>query len=110
MSENLVTALEITVIGMTLVFGSIVLLWGVMAALVRLTAERRPAEAAAPGAEAAARDLKRRAAIAATAVALAMAQEDEWTPRLFPLPPTAHVSAWQAVRRANQLEQRGPAR
>ena len=110
MSENMVTALEITVIGMGLVFVSIVLLWGVMAALVRLTADRRPAEAPAPDVAATARDLKRRAAIAATAVALAMAHEDEWTPRLFPLPPTAHVSAWQAVRRANQLEQRGSVR
>ncbi len=39
MLENLTTALEITVVGMALVFGAIVLLWLVMLALVRLTAE-----------------------------------------------------------------------
>ena len=37
MAENLITALEITVAGMALVFGAIVLLWGVMALLVRVT-------------------------------------------------------------------------
>ena len=39
MSENLLLALQITGIGMGLVFGAIVLLWGVIAALVRLTSE-----------------------------------------------------------------------
>ena len=39
MAENLITALEITVAGMALVFGAIVLLWGVMALLVRVTQE-----------------------------------------------------------------------
>ena len=43
MAENLITALEITVAGMALVFGAIVLLWGVMALLVR--SPRRPAPA-----------------------------------------------------------------
>ncbi|RPI95781.1 MAG: hypothetical protein EHM39_11495, partial [Chloroflexi bacterium] len=38
--DDLVTALEITGIGMALVFAAILLLWGVMELLVRLTAER----------------------------------------------------------------------
>lgn len=107
MTDNMGNALQITAIGMGLVFSSLILLWGVMTALVRLVADRAPAEVH-PGEQDAARDLKRRAAIAAVAVALA--QEDEWEPRLFPLPPTAIVSTWQAVRRAHQLEQRGGVR
>ena len=46
MGENLVTALEITVIGMALVFGAIILLWGVMALLVRLAQDHPDAPAA----------------------------------------------------------------
>jgi len=107
MVENLGIALQITVIGMALVFGSIVLLWGVMSALVRFTGDPAPAEIQVDEREIK-RQLKRRAAAATVAVALA--QEDEWEPQLFPLPPTAHVSAWQAVRRSDQIKQRGSVR
>ena len=107
MVENLGIALQITVIGMALVFGSIALLWGVMSALVRFASAPAPTEVQANEQEIA-RQLRRRAAAAAVAVALA--QEDEWEPQLFPLPPTAHVSAWQAVRRSDQLKQRGSVR
>ena len=105
MSENLLIALQITLIGMSLVFGVIVVLWIVMSLLVRLTAQRAAPieEAAAPG-PADEAELKRRAAIAAVSVALA----HELTPQLheFPEPPTAIVSAWQAVQRSRYLTQR----
>ncbi|RPI93700.1 MAG: hypothetical protein EHM39_12685 [Chloroflexi bacterium] len=106
MLENLTTALEITVVGMALVFGAIVLLWLVMLALVRLTAE--PAETSMAAVEDE-RELKRRAAIAAAAVALAREHSDE-QPQPFPLPPTAIVTAWQAVQRGRLLSQKGPRR
>ncbi|HML22935.1 MAG TPA: OadG family protein [Aggregatilinea sp.] len=111
MGENLVDALEITVIGMTLVFGAIFLLWGVMSLLVRLTADGPEAEEEAPEAEAvdAGTDRKRRAAAAAVAVALAR-EHDHTLPHAFPIPPTPIVSAWQAVMRGRQLKQRGPIR
>jgi Na+-transporting methylmalonyl-CoA/oxaloacetate decarboxylase gamma subunit len=106
MTENLFTALQITLIGMSLVFGAIVLFWGLMSALVRLAADarERPAEDE--------RRLKQRAAVAAVAVALmeAQARAAAGQPNVPPLPPTALVSAWQAVMRANQLSQRGPVR
>ena len=106
MSENLLIALQITLIGMSLVFGVIVVLWIVMSLLVRLTAQRQVPiieEAAAPG-TADQSGVKRRAAIAAVSVALA----HELTPQLheFPEPPTAIVSAWQAVQRSRYLTQR----
>jgi Na+-transporting methylmalonyl-CoA/oxaloacetate decarboxylase gamma subunit len=105
MSDVLGIGLQITVIGMGLVFAVIILLWGGMFALVRLMDDRAPSEAAEAEAEAAAQE---RAAAAAVAIALAQARNDK--PHPFPEPPTALVSAWQAVMRANQLNQRGPRR
>jgi Na+-transporting methylmalonyl-CoA/oxaloacetate decarboxylase gamma subunit len=104
MNENLSIALQITVIGMSLVFGVIIVLWISMLLLVRLTTPReKPIEEAAP-AEIDQASLKRRAAIAAVSVALA----HELTPQLheFPEPPTSIVSAWQAVQRSRYLTQR----
>ena len=105
MSENLLIALQITLIGMSLVFGVIIVLWIVMSLLVRITAQREePIEEAATPGPADQSDMKRRAAIAAVSVALA----HELTPQLheFPEPPTSIVSAWQAVQRSRYLTQR----
>jgi Na+-transporting methylmalonyl-CoA/oxaloacetate decarboxylase gamma subunit len=105
MSENLIIALQITLIGMALVFGVIIVLWIAMAVLVRVTAPRAaPIEKAAPAVEVDQTMLKRKAAIAAVAVALS----HELTPQLheFPEPPTSIVSAWQAVQRSRYLTQR----
>ena len=111
--DNLSLSLQITLIGMGLVFGAIILLWIMMAVLVRLTPDRE--EVAEPAAEESPidaqratsdRDRQRRAAIAAVAVAIA----HEATPKIheFPLPATPIVSAWQAVQRGRQLSQHGP--
>ena len=104
MVENLTTALEITVLGMALVFGAIMLLWGMMELLMRLTAERAEIEQQARDDE---YELKRRAAATAVAIALAH-QQDQSQPHAFPLPPTAIVTAWQAVQRGRLLSQKGP--
>jgi Na+-transporting methylmalonyl-CoA/oxaloacetate decarboxylase gamma subunit len=113
MSPALTTALLITAIGMALVFGAILLFWLVMSLLVRFTAEpeapapeRRAAESAPPETP----DLKRRAALAAVAAALAQKTPAASGLHAFPVPPTAGVSAWQAVMRSRQLKQRGPVR
>jgi Na+-transporting methylmalonyl-CoA/oxaloacetate decarboxylase gamma subunit len=100
-----------TVLGMGLVFGVILLLWGVMAALVRLTADREQRGTGFSMGSARASDLherKRKAAIAA--VTMALAQHADGQPQPFPLPPTALVSAWQAVKRAEYLRKRGQVR
>ena len=105
MSENLLIALQIAVVGMSLVFGVIIVLWIVMSLLVRITAQHeKPIEEAAAPSSADQSDLKRRAAIAAVSVALA----HELAPQLheFPEPPTSLVSAWQAVQRSRYLTQR----
>lgn len=121
MGDLLITALEITAVGMGLVFAAILLLWFVMAALVRLAAD--PVEdrsgddveaAIEPAAKRAGLDIgiverKRRAAVLAVAVALAHQPSNE-NIHEFPLPPTPLVSAWQAIMRTRMLNKRGPTR
>lgn len=118
MTENLIIALQITAIGMGLVFAAIILLWGLMALLVRLAKdpaepgeEAAPAPAAetAPDAAATLSAQRRRAAVIAVAVAI-QRQKDTTLPHEYPLPPTALVSAWQAVMRSRILSKRGPTR
>lgn len=107
MSENLLLALQITAIGMGLVFGAIVLLWGVIAALVRLTSESlTPAEKPDPASEVAEQLQRQRAAAAAVAVTT-LVKASQTEPQEFPLPEAAIVSAWQAVRRTGILNKRG---
>lgn len=110
----MIDALWITAIGMGLVFLAILVLWGVMALLVRITdrpeaAEVEPESEAAETASAetmdasdGALDRKRRAAAVAVAVALSLRK---------PVRPAREqqagsVSAWQAVNRASQVSQR----
>ena len=107
MFENLLSAIEITLIGMSLVFGAIFLLWGVMVAMIRLLEERKTTTRQLPPAEGEpvvrsglSEDRKLRAVAVAVACALA---QNKRAPREFPLPPTAIVSAWQAVARSNML-------
>jgi Na+-transporting methylmalonyl-CoA/oxaloacetate decarboxylase gamma subunit len=107
MSTELLLALQISVVGMGLVFGAIILLWGLMALLVRLAPERsKPATQEAQDSRLTELERKRRAAAIAVAVALAQ-QEEIGEPHEFPIPPTALVSAWQAVMRTSMLGKRG---
>ena len=109
-------ALWITLIGMGLVFVAILVLWGLMLLLVKFTSqpESQPeapalADGAAPAPEAEAApgealQLKRRAAAAAVAVALALTAQQTSQPGRAR--DANAVSAWQAIQRATQLEQR----
>lgn len=117
MDNIFLLTLQITLVGMGLVFGAILLLWGLMAVLVRLAPEKdeqsiarfSPTEASPPGvgaqAEISTGEMRHRAA--AAAVTIALAQELDHTPHAFPTPPTAAVSAWQAISRANAMNKRG---
>lgn len=121
MLDNFTAALQITAIGMSLVFAAILLMWGLMAGLVRVAVDPpepdppplAEIESAPPVAEPAPdvqRTLKQRAAAVAVAIALTRVPTAPPRPAEPPLPPTAIVSAWQAVTRARQLTQRGPRR
>lgn len=108
MATNLTNALMITLIGMSLVFGAIVLLWGVMALLMRLTSSKEE-DIGSKIIEKEDINLKRQAAAIAVAVALAQSAKAE-PPKVFPLPPTAVVSPWQSVMRSKILNKRGQVR
>ena len=102
--NNLLLALEITLIGMGLVFAALILIWWMMALLTKFTAEKEiPAsETASPAAE---NDEKAQAA--ALAVAIAMAEHQLSQAHPLQDPPTAIVSAWQLGMRSRQLSQKG---
>lgn len=112
----MVNALWITLIGMGLVFLAIILLWGLLALLVRITAERQaavktvepPVEPLAGEDDLRLLDRKRRAAAAAAAAALSL--QKQTSEAYAPLPrssePAGPVSSWQAVQRAGQLSRR----
>lgn len=110
MSDTLVSALLISVLGMGLVFAAIVFLWGLMAVMARIGEEREapqpereaPVPADFPEADAE-RERQKRAAALAVAVAMASAKRPLGP---FPLPPTAFVSPWQSVMRMSQIKHR----
>ena len=106
-------ALWITLIGMGLVFLSILLLWGLMALLVRVLAEPK-APMTEPASESGKRQTaipeealllarKRRAAAIAVAAALAMAQDESKQIRPARAPQSSGMSVWQSANRAGQL-------
>ena len=115
MAQNLLLALQITAIGMGLVFGSIILFWLLMAAMVRLTNAgllRRTNHKVHQGHEGLAdagqlqkeggHPLRRRAAAVAVAVALTQRGGAVGLPAR-PALPSAQASAWQVVQRAKSL-------
>jgi sodium pump decarboxylase gamma subunit len=121
MNEEILLSIQITLVGMTLVFVALILLWWLIELLVRVTALRTTSPVEAAGAASQQPDViavpdlvpeapdDRRQQVAAIAVALALAERDQHS-REFPIPPTAIVSAWQAVNRANMLNKRGQVR
>ncbi len=106
--NNMLIALQITLLGMGLVFAAIILLWGMMSLLTFITADRRPASDSPETAPVMDSDLKARAAAVAVAIALAEQQASHAHP--LSDPPTAIVSAWQLGMRTRQLQQKGPIR
>jgi Na+-transporting methylmalonyl-CoA/oxaloacetate decarboxylase gamma subunit len=104
--SDFVLSIQITALGMGLVFGSIVLLWLMMILLTRLTASRN---AAAPLETEAGRPLEPdlRPQLAAVAVALALADREKSSAHPLAEPPTTLVSAWQLGMRTRQMSEKG---
>jgi sodium pump decarboxylase gamma subunit len=109
--SNLVLALEITTLGMGLVFAALILLWWMMALLTSLTADKGSASPKGTMSDSARpvsvmeNDDKPR--VAAIVVAFALAQEETALAHPLADPPTAIVSAWQLGTRTRQLYQKG---
>ena len=109
--NNMLIALQITALGMGLVFGAIVLLWGMMNLLTSLTADKEPVsgsiEASPESMPVATVDEDFRAQAAAVAVATALAEQQVSTAHVFTEPPSVIVSAWQLGMRTRQMYQKG---
>jgi sodium pump decarboxylase gamma subunit len=109
MTSNLILSLQITALGMGIVFAAIILLSGMMSLLTRLTAEKEDApsdESASDSAQAAPimdREFKAQAAAVAVAIALSELKQIPASQE----PPTALVSAWQLGMRTRQMYQKG---
>ena len=103
--NNLTLSLQITALGMGLVFGAILLLWLMMVILTALTADKEPASLSAEVDPSAQADSKLQVAL----LAVAMALEEQNTSSAHPLeePPTAIVSAWQVGMRTWQMSEKG---
>lgn len=110
--SNISIALQITALGMGLVFAAIILLWWMMALLTSMMAKKEASSSlsanesdSAEVAPVMSSDIKAQAA----AVAVAMALAEQQTSHAHPLstPPTAIVSAWQLGMRTRQLYQKG---
>ncbi len=115
MNDTFIQSLQITLLGMGLVFAAILLLWALMAAMTALFRERdlppsplspsRSTPLGLPREEADEGEEKARAAAAAVAMALAAQRQSSAHP--LPEPPTAIVSAWQLGMRTRQMSQKG---
>ena len=101
--SNLVLALEITVVGMGIVFAAIILIWWMMALLTRFTADKEVSEvSSAPTVE-----MSEKAQAAAIGVVIAVAEHQLSQAHPLPTPPTTIVSAWQLGMRTRQLSEKG---
>ncbi len=109
MNDLLIQSLQITALGMGLVFGAILLLWLMMILLTYFTAEKvaapKPASDLPEPAPVSETGFKAQAA--AIAVAIALAEQGQSTAHPLPEPPTAIVSAWQLGMRTSQRSQKG---
>ena len=105
MPNALTLSLLITLLGMGIVFGTIVILWGLMAFLTKLLADKNNvSDSSTP--DSAVED-EHKAQAAALAVAVAFAEQELSTARPLSIPQTALVSAWQLGMRTRQMYQKG---
>jgi len=99
---NLLLSLQITALGMGLVFAAILVLWLMMILLTRLTADASDSSEADSAPE-----ISILAQAAALGVAMAMAEQQLSSAHPLPDPPTAIVSAWQLGMRTRQMSEKG---
>jgi Na+-transporting methylmalonyl-CoA/oxaloacetate decarboxylase gamma subunit len=105
MTQNLFLSLQVTLVGMGIVFLAIILLWGLMTLLTALT-QRTENESDTPQTiPVSSSGLKARAA--AIAVAAALAEQSQQTAQPLSTPPTTIVSAWQLGMRTRQMHEKG---
>jgi sodium pump decarboxylase gamma subunit len=110
MNSLLVLSLQITALGMGIVFTAIILLSVMMSLLTRFTEQREDISEPGTGASdspESAPDLDREFKAQAAAVAVALALAEQKISQPIHEPPTTLVSAWQLGMRTRQLYQKG---
>ena len=109
--SDMLLALEITALGMGLVFAAILLLWWMIHALTSITATKDNTARSTPAPETnvsvSATEEARKAQAAAVAVAIALAEQQASAMHPLSTPPSAMVSAWQLGMRTRQMYQKG---
>jgi Na+-transporting methylmalonyl-CoA/oxaloacetate decarboxylase gamma subunit len=103
-------SLQITALGMGLVFGAILLLWLMMVLLTAFTTEKESTEEtiASDSAEAdSTSQADSKLQVALLAVAMALAEQDTSSAHPLEQPPTTIVSAWQLGMRTRQMAEKG---
>lgn len=113
--NSMLLALQITALGMGLVFAAIILLWWMMNLLTFITTDKdasspHSATVSDSAKPAPIMDSDFTAQAAAIAVAMALAEQQASIAHPLSEPPTAIVSAWQLGMRSRQLQQKGPIR
>lgn len=103
--SSLNLALQITAIGMGLVFGAILVLWLMMILLTALSADK-DAASDSPKIDSV-QEIQVLAQAAAVGVAMAIAEQQISSAHPLNDPPTAIVSAWQLGMRTRQMTQKG---
>jgi Na+-transporting methylmalonyl-CoA/oxaloacetate decarboxylase gamma subunit len=102
--QNLQTALQITLYGMGLVFIGILLLWTMMALLVRLFSDRKKQPEAETTQSGSAEELENKRLAAAIAVSTAIEMHNT-SIQVSSHKERESISAWQAAHRGRQLNQ-----
>ncbi len=107
--SDLLLSLQITALGMGLVFGAILLLWLTVVLLTLFTADAPLSEgdASVSPAPVPVSETGYKLQAAAIAVAIALAEQDLSSAHPLPEPPTAIVSAWQLGMRTSQRSEKG---
>jgi Na+-transporting methylmalonyl-CoA/oxaloacetate decarboxylase gamma subunit len=108
--NNMLIALQISALGMGLVFAAIILLWGMMNLLTFITTKKQTSSARKSTESTPLNENDLKAQAAAVAVAIAIAAQQVSSARPFHEPPTAIISAWQLGMRTRQMYQKGPIR
>ena len=98
--SQITLSLYITLFGMGLVFLALGLIWISVEFVVKMMSKQKETES----------DEQNQVLAVALAVSVALSEKNKQLVHKFPLPPTALVSAWQAVMRSNILNKRGQPR
>ena len=98
MTTPLIASLQITLVGITVVFAVLALVWIMIAAMTKRSSIKKPVENDAIAS-------KQKAAAITAALSLQLKEQPQNS--TYYLPPTAIISAWQLSKRTKQLKEGG---